>query len=179
MNSNLRNVLLVTAVVSSIAAYNYYSDPKNKTAPATDSTEQAPLQTDTASATVTDNDTSKGSYADALMNYTELLTLKEQQGDKSGMASQYWKIAGIYSATGDDAQALENYMKALKIEEELGNKQEIADLYYNIGIVYNREQDRSAINYFTMAQKMYDDLGNTASTDSCKALIKRFVSKNK
>ena len=72
----------------------------------------------------------------ALEYYHKSLKIKEDIGNKKGIATSLNNIGYIYKSQGDIPFAMEYYHKSLKIEEELGNKSGIAISLNNIGYIY-------------------------------------------
>lgn len=78
----------------------------------------------------------KGNYTEALKNYLTALRLREEAGDKKGMASSYDNIGTVYSYMGNNSDALKYMLSGLKVMEEIGNNHGIARAYTNIGTIY-------------------------------------------
>ena len=78
-------------------------------------------------------------FVKALECYNKSLKIKEEVGDKLGIANTISNIGSIYQKRGDNRNALEWFQKSLRLEEELGNKQGISSLLSKIGSVYLKE----------------------------------------
>ena len=83
--------------------------------------------------------TENGDYALALEFYFKSLKIREEIGDKKGMAMSYGNIGVIHWYKGDYDKALEFYFKGVKINEEIGDKQGMAVSYNNIGDLYLKQ----------------------------------------
>lgn len=102
----------------------------------------------------------KGDYPQALDYYFKALKMKEELGDKKGIAAILSNIGLVYWNQGDYPKALDYYFRALKMDEELGNKNGIARGLGNIGIIYSRQGDYAkALDYYFKALKMAEELG--------------------
>lgn len=105
--------------------------------------------------------TYQGSYAKAIESYTQSLKIKEEIGNKKGIAHSLNNIGVIYKEQGDYARAIESYTQSLKIEEEVGDKKGIAISLNNIGGIYTNQGDYAkAINYCTQSLKIEEEIGN-------------------
>ena len=75
--------------------------------------------------------------------------MKEEIGDKKGMASSYINIGIIYKDLGNYEQSLFYYKKSLKIDKETGNQMGMSYCLCNIGIIYlNQRNYVQALSYF-------------------------------
>ena len=105
--------------------------------------------------------TYQGNYAKAIESYTQSLKIKEEIGNKKGIAHSLNNIGVIYKEQGDYARAIESYTQSLKIEEEVGDKKGIAISLNNIGGIYTNQGDYAkAINYCTQSLKIEEEIGN-------------------
>ncbi|PCJ37861.1 MAG: hypothetical protein COA99_12410 [Moraxellaceae bacterium] len=103
----------------------------------------------------------KGNYAKAVECYTKSLKIKEEIGDKQGIASSLNNFGLNYSRQGKYAKAVECYTKSLKIKEEIGDKQGIANSINNIGLIYSKQGDYAkSIEYYTKSLKIQEEIGN-------------------
>ena len=105
--------------------------------------------------------TYQGNYAKAIESYTQSLEIKEELGNKKGIAHSLNNIGVIYKEQGDYARAIESYTQSLKIEEEVGDKKGIAISLNNIGGIYTNQGDYAkAIDYCTQSLKIEEEIGN-------------------
>ena len=103
----------------------------------------------------------QSNYKQALDYHTKSLKIKEEIGDKNGIALSYNNLGIIAWYQGNYKQALNNYEKSIKIEEETGNKSRIATSLNNIGLIYDEQGDYAkAIDYYTRSLKIKEELGN-------------------
>ena len=72
----------------------------------------------------------------ALQYYHKSLKIREEIGDKSGIANSLNNIGNIHYNQGNIALALEFYYKSLKILEEIGHKLGMANSLASLGGVY-------------------------------------------
>jgi serine phosphatase RsbU (regulator of sigma subunit)/tetratricopeptide (TPR) repeat protein len=78
----------------------------------------------------------RGNYPEALKYYFLALKIKEELGDKKGVASSYGNIGLIYLDQNNLSEALKNHLSCLKIMKEIGNKKGMALSYGNVGLVF-------------------------------------------
>ncbi|TRZ70300.1 MAG: response regulator [Bacteroidetes bacterium] len=101
----------------------------------------------------------QGNYPEALKNHAVALKIKEEIGNKNGVASSYHNIGLIYSHLCNYPEALKNYFAGLKIYEEIRDKLGIASSFNDIGNVYRAQSDypEALKNYFA-GLKMYEEI---------------------
>ncbi|MCP4136877.1 MAG: tetratricopeptide repeat protein, partial [bacterium] len=89
------------------------------------------------------------------------LKIKEERGDRSGIANTLGNIGNIYYRQGNYPQALEYNQKALKIYEEIGYKKRIANTLNNMGDVI-REQGNypKALEYYQKVLKITTEIAD-------------------
>jgi tetratricopeptide (TPR) repeat protein len=98
-------------------------------------------------------------YPEALANYSESLSIRQQIGDKKGIAASSNNMAIIYNDLGKYQEALKNHYLSLKIEEEIGDKQAQGLSYNNIGIIYEEQQEyEEAIPFYEKAITLAKDV---------------------
>ncbi len=103
----------------------------------------------------------QGDYAKASAFYHRSLKIKEDIGDKKGIASSLNNIGNIYQKQGDYDKASAFYHRSLTIKEEIGNKQGIASSLNNIGLIYNNQGDYArAIDYYTRSLAIKEEIGD-------------------
>src|SRR5690606_33517650 len=102
---------------------------------------------------------------EALQNYFASLKIKEELGNKRGIAGSYHNIGVVYQEQGKYQEALENYYAALKIVEEIGEKWGIAMSYNNIGLAEHK------LNRPASAKKHYEKALPLAKKTGAKELI--------
>jgi serine phosphatase RsbU (regulator of sigma subunit) len=87
--------------------------------------------------------------------------MKEEIGDKEGIASTLNNIGNIYNDQGDYAKAIEYYTQSLKIREEIGNKNGIAMSLNNIGTIHDLQGNYAkAMDYYTQSLKIREEIGD-------------------
>lgn len=79
-----------------------------------------------------------GDLNKAVEHYKASLNIREEIGDKSGVAACLNNIGNSYEFRGDYETALDYYHKSIKIKEEVGNKEGIASSLNNIASIYQR-----------------------------------------
>ncbi|MFY1615662.1 tetratricopeptide repeat protein [Micromonospora sp. WMMD736] len=75
----------------------------------------------------------RGDYAEAERRYQQSLTIEEELGNRSGMASSYHQMGILAQYRGDYAEAERRYQQSLTIEEELGHQAGVAASYGQLG----------------------------------------------
>ena len=60
--------------------------------------------------------------AEALKRYQESLEIKQQLGNKRGMAASYVQIGEVQKTLGNPQQAEQSYQSALKLRREIGDQ---------------------------------------------------------
>ncbi len=103
---------------------------------------------------------SKALIKTALNYYDKSLKIREEIGDKKGIANVYNNIGVIYENDGDLGKALDYYLKGLTIREIINDKEGITLSYNSLGAVYLKQQNYGqAENYGLKALKLAQELG--------------------
>ena len=109
----------------------------------------------------------RGDYAAALTEYEKSLKIKEEIGNRAGVASSLHEIGMIHQARGDYAAALAEYEKSLKTLEELGNRAGVAASLHQIGMIHQARGDyAAALTEYEKSLKIKEELGNRAGVAS-------------
>ena len=96
----------------------------------------------------------------ALEYYKKGLSLREEMGDKLGIARSLSNIGSIYKTKGDYDEALNYFNKSLKIREEIMDKAGIATATARIGLIYfQKENLNKTLEYFNKSMKISQELG--------------------
>lgn len=107
-----------------------------------------------------------GNITTALDYFNRSLALKEEIGDKKGMAVSYSNIGYIFKNQGDIPTALEYYHKGLKIQEELNDKYGMAYSFNSIGYIYDIQGDTDlALEYYNKSLVLRKELGDKKGLD--------------
>jgi tetratricopeptide (TPR) repeat protein len=103
----------------------------------------------------------RGSLDDAERWYLKSLAIKEELGDKPGMASSYHQLGIVAERRGSLDDAERWYLKALAIEEELGNKPGMAITYHQLGkVAEKRGSLDDAERWYLKALAIEEELGD-------------------
>ncbi|HEX8127983.1 MAG TPA: tetratricopeptide repeat protein, partial [Pyrinomonadaceae bacterium] len=103
---------------------------------------------------------SRGDYEKALEYYNRSLKIKEEIGNRLGIANSLHQIGNIHYLRGDYDKALEYYDRSLKMAEELGDQSGIAGSIHQIGLIHeNRGDYDKALEYYDRSLKMAEELG--------------------
>ena len=103
----------------------------------------------------------QGNYPQALEYFQKSLAIKEELGDKMGIAKNLNNIGLIYMNQGNTPRALEYFQKSQAIKEELGDKKGIAVILNNIGLIYHDQGNYPrALEYYQKSQAIKEELGD-------------------
>jgi len=104
-----------------------------------------------------------GDYPTALENFRRALSLNEELGIRSGVASVTVNIGKVFALVGDYPSALEHYYRALPLLEGLDNRAGVASTMLNLGIVYANLGDYpSSLDHFRRSLNELEKLGDRA-----------------
>lgn len=81
----------------------------------------------------------RGEYPEAVKAHLQALSIRENTGDKEGMALSYINLGNVYSDQLNNKAAIDNYLLAAKILDESGNPGRLSFVYLNIGAVFLSE----------------------------------------
>jgi tetratricopeptide (TPR) repeat protein len=105
----------------------------------------------------------RGSYEEALEWCRKSLAIKEELGNRAGMASSYGQLGVVARKRGSYEEALAWYRKALAIDEKLGNRAGMAISYHQLGIVAEeRGSYEEALAWYRKSLAIEEELGNRA-----------------
>ncbi len=103
----------------------------------------------------------RGRLGDAEDWYTKALAIKEDLGDRPGMAMTYHQLGSVAQDRGRLDDAEDWYTKALAIKEDLGNWPGMATSYHQLGMVAEyRGRLEDAEAWYTKALAIDEDLGD-------------------
>ncbi|MDN3643053.1 adenylate/guanylate cyclase domain-containing protein [Lutimonas halocynthiae] len=103
----------------------------------------------------------KANYPQAVNYYERSLKIREEIGDKKGIAASLYNIGNIYLRQSNFPQALEYNQRSLIIEEEIGNKAGIAHSLGNIGYIYSLQGNYTkALDYLLRSLKTREEIGD-------------------
>ena len=103
----------------------------------------------------------QGGIQKALEYFFKSLKIREEIGDKMGVASCLHNIGATYMYQGNIQKALEFNHKSLKIREEIGDKMGVASSLNIIGAMYNDQGDiQKGLEYFHKSLEIRKELGN-------------------
>jgi tetratricopeptide (TPR) repeat protein len=93
--------------------------------------------------------------------YRKSLTIKEELGNRPGMATSYHQLGRVAQDRGDLGAAEDWYRKSLTIAEELGNRPGMADSYHQLGMVaQDRGELGQAEEWYRKSLTIREELGN-------------------
>jgi tetratricopeptide (TPR) repeat protein len=103
----------------------------------------------------------QGEYEKAIEKYMQSLKIKEQLGDKGGIAITLHQLGMIHQDQGEYEKAIEKYNQSMKIFEELGDKRGMASTLGQLGnINYLKGEYDKAIEKYNQSMKIFEELGN-------------------
>ncbi|NNM93943.1 MAG: tetratricopeptide repeat protein, partial [Bacteroidia bacterium] len=95
--------------------------------------------------------------------YKKALKLKQELGDKNGMANVYNNIGLLYEDQSDFPTALDYLFTALDLWNGMGDKKGTARSYNNIGIIYEQQKDyKGALGYYLKSLGLWTELNDKA-----------------
>ena len=105
----------------------------------------------------------RGDYEQALEYYDRSLKMKEERGDRAGVAISLHQIGSVHYQRGDYQQALECYDRSLKMLEDLGDRAGVAKCLHNVGVIHESRGDyQQALEYQDRSLEIKDELGDHA-----------------
>ncbi len=106
----------------------------------------------------------KANYFQAVNYFERSLKIREDIGDKKGIAASLYNIGNIYLRQGNYPQALDYHQRSLKIEKGIGNKKGIAGSLNSIGIMYSDlDNYTQALDYFDRSLKIQEEIGDKSA----------------
>ncbi|MEV6695381.1 tetratricopeptide repeat protein, partial [Micromonospora sp. NPDC051196] len=109
----------------------------------------------------------RGDYGEAERRYQQSLTIFEELGDRSGMASSYHQLGMIAQARGDYGEAERRYQQSLTIDEELGSRAGMASSYGQLGMIAQARGDYGeAERRYQQSLTIKEELGSRAGMAS-------------
>jgi tetratricopeptide (TPR) repeat protein len=102
----------------------------------------------------------RGDYDAALEWYRKSLAIKEQLGDRQGIATSYHQLGRVAGQRGDYDAALDWYRKSLAIAEQLGDRRGMAASYHQLGrVAENRGDYDAALDWYRKSLAIAEQLG--------------------
>lgn len=103
----------------------------------------------------------KGSLEKALEFHQRSLDIREELGNRRGIADSLNNLALVYQSKGDYDTAADYHNRSLRIREDLGSRTDIASSFNNLGNVYALRGDVSrALEYHGRSLRIREELGN-------------------
>ena len=100
-----------------------------------------------------------GDISKALENYAKGLKIREEIGDKLGIATSLNNLGYIFINQDDNPKALEYFLRSLEIHKEIGHKGGEALSLNNIGFIYDEQGDSSkALEYHYKSLKTREEI---------------------
>ena len=110
---------------------------------------------------------------DALQNFQQSLEIRQQIGDKKGMAESLDQIAVVYhDALGKSAEAEKTYKQELEIRKDLGDQAGLGVALRDFGyFLANNGRSEEALSTTKQSLQIWMQLGNEPNQASCLANI--------
>jgi tetratricopeptide (TPR) repeat protein len=103
----------------------------------------------------------QGKHEEVVKNILAAIRIREEIGDKPGLAITYGTLGLIYMNQGKHNEAVASHLAAIKIKEEIGNKGGMAFNYNGIGNSYKRRDNYpEAIKNYLVALKISTEAGD-------------------
>jgi len=104
---------------------------------------------------------SQGDYEQAKKYYEEILSIRKETGDKSGIAGSMHNLGNVALSQGDYEQAKKYYEESLAIYKEIGDKRGIASPILSLGnIALNQGEYEKAKEYYEESLVIKKEIGN-------------------
>jgi tetratricopeptide (TPR) repeat protein len=109
----------------------------------------------------------QGRYEDAEKLYQQSLKIKEEVGDKSGIASTLHQLGMIHQDQGRYKEAVKMYQHSLKLGEELGDKGGIASTLHQLGMIHQlQSRYEEAVKMYQQSLKIEEEVGDKSGIAS-------------
>lgn len=103
----------------------------------------------------------KGELGRSLSYHLKSLKLRQDIGDKKGLANSLNSIGLIYGERGDVKTELDYFGRSLKIQEEIGDKEGAANSLSNIGVIcLNQGDTLKSLEYTLRSLKIQEAIGD-------------------
>ncbi len=105
----------------------------------------------------------QGDYPEARRLYEESLRLREQLGDRAGVAQTLHNLGALAQAQGDYPEARRLYEESLRIKEQLGDRAGVAQTLHNLGALAQAQGDYpEARRLYEQSLRIKEQLGDRA-----------------
>ena len=103
----------------------------------------------------------QGDYERAISFHQQSLEIRQQIGDRSGIASSFNNLGNAYNSQGDYKAALSFYQQSLEIRQQIGDRSGIASSFNNLGNAYNSQGDyKAALSFYQQSLEIRQQIGN-------------------
>jgi len=103
----------------------------------------------------------RGACDEALDWYQRSLRIKEELGDRMGMAISYHHLGMVAQDRGACDEALDWHQRSLRIKEELSDRAGMASSYHQLGkIAEDRGDSSEALGWYRKSLRIREDLGD-------------------
>jgi serine phosphatase RsbU (regulator of sigma subunit) len=103
----------------------------------------------------------RGNYTKAIEYYLESLKIREEMGDKKGVAASLANIGSIYISLDKYDKALDYELKAMRVCSESDDKAGLASTFNNLGLIYtNLGDNNKSLEYTRSSLVLYTELND-------------------
>lgn len=114
----------------------------------------------------------QGDYGIARELYQQSLDLKQDIGDKSGIARSIFTLAILDSVQGDYKTAQSRYQESLELRQEIGEKSGIADCFVYLGnLAFYQVDYEKAYSLYEQSLEIYRELEDKSSIAFCLLVL--------
>ena len=107
------------------------------------------------------NRLSQGNYTEGLKNSFLALKIREEIGNKKGIADCEFNIANAYYGQQNYSEAVKHYTVSLELSKELGDKADMATAYSAIGFMYFEQGNYAdAVTNYTASLSLAEETGD-------------------
>jgi len=115
----------------------------------------------------------------ALEYYERSLRLREELGNKIGIATSYQSIGVVLSIQKKNDEALQYFLKALKIKEEAGAREGVTSLLNNVGNTYMEQKKYAlAAEYSLKSLALAKELGSLMDMKEAEMVLSEIYLRN-
>ncbi|MDJ1169769.1 tetratricopeptide repeat protein [Roseofilum sp. BLCC_M154] len=104
---------------------------------------------------------SQGDYEQAISYYQKALEIRQEIGDRSGIAKSFNNLGLAYCSQGDYGKAISNYQKAIEIFQQIGDCSVTSTTLMNLGNAYYAQGDYGqAMSCYQQALEIRREIGD-------------------
>jgi tetratricopeptide (TPR) repeat protein len=94
--------------------------------------------------------------------------IKQEIGDRSGIAASFNNLGSAYYSLGEYQQAIEYHQQSLVIAQEIGDRRGEADSWFNLANVLNKlNRKQDAMGAYRNSRQLYQAMQLDADVQDC------------